>query len=167
MSNDPTVDFSVNRENKRIKVKRQFAAERSLVWKAYTNSDILDQWWAPKPWKARTKAMDFREGGRWEYAMVGPAGEEHWCRVDYHHIQPEEKFTAVDCFTDPEGNPNKELPMAKWEVMFTGKQDLTLVEIDLSFDDLSQLDAIIKMGFREGFAMAMVNLDALLPALAK
>ena len=69
MSFNLAFDFSVNKENNTINVKRVFAAALPLVWDAYTNSEILDQWWAPKPWKARTKTMDFREGGHWLYAM--------------------------------------------------------------------------------------------------
>ena len=55
MTTNLAFDFSIDRENKTIKVKREFAAELPLVWDAYTKSEILDQWWAPKPWKARTK----------------------------------------------------------------------------------------------------------------
>ncbi|WP_245957549.1 SRPBCC family protein [Chitinophaga flava] len=96
-------DFSVNKENKTITIKREFAAERPLVWDAYTKSELLDQWWAPKPWKARTQSMDFREGGRWLYAMVGPAGEEHWAVADYQTIIKHQQFIGVDAFTDADG----------------------------------------------------------------
>ena len=48
--------------NKRITVTRNFEAPLEQVWKALTEKDLLDQWWAPKPWKAKTKSMDFREG---------------------------------------------------------------------------------------------------------
>lgn len=77
MSKNLNFDFVVNKDNNTIKISREFAAHISLVWDAYTTSEILDKWWAPKPWKARTKKMDFRVGGSWLYAMVGPAGEEH------------------------------------------------------------------------------------------
>src|SRR5687767_12462886 len=105
-------DFSVDRENKTITITREFAADLPLVWDAYTKPEILDRWWAPNPWKARTKSMDFREGGQWNYAMVGPNGEEHWCLVDYKRIQVQKKFTGLDAFTDPEGNVNKSLPQS-------------------------------------------------------
>ncbi len=95
MSTNLALDFSVNKENKTISIKREFNAERPLVWDAYTKSEILDQWWAPSPWKARTKTMDFREGGHWHYAMVGPEGEEHWALVNYKTIQPLQKFTGL------------------------------------------------------------------------
>jgi uncharacterized protein YndB with AHSA1/START domain len=160
-------DFSVNKENKTITVKREFAAELSLVWDAYTKSEILDQWWAPKPWKARTKTMDFREGGYWHYAMVGPAGEEHWALANYKTIQIQKKFTGLDAFADADGNVNKDLPQSKWEVTFAPKGQVTLVEFHIAFDDLAQLEATIQMGFKEGLTIAMEGLDELLPSLKK
>lgn len=165
-------DFSVDKENKTITVKREFAAEISLVWDAYTKSEILEQWWAPKPWKAKTKSMDFREGGHWHYAMVGPAGEEHWAWADYRTIQSaliagQKKFTGLDAFADAEGNVNKDMPQSKWEVTFTDQGPVTLVEYRISFEDLAQLEATIQMGFKEGLTMAMEGLDELLPLLKK
>ncbi|MCP2045395.1 SRPBCC domain-containing protein [Pontibacter sp. HSC-36F09] len=157
-------EFNVNKVNKTITVKREFAAELPLVWDAYTKSEILDQWWAPKPWKSRTKTMDFREGGHWHYAMVGPEGEEHWALANYKSIDPKKRFTALDGFADAEGVVNTEMPQSKWEVSFTPKEDVTLVENLITFDDLAQLETTIQMGFKEGLTMAMEGLDALLAA---
>lgn len=167
MSSNLNFDFSVNRENKTIKVKREFAAELSIVWNAYTKSEILDQWWAPKPWKASTKTMDFRVGGHWLYAMVGPEGEVHWSRADYIDIEHQKKFTGLDAFTDAEGNVNTDIGQSRWEVTFTGKGPHTLVEILMTFDNAAQLDTMIGMGMKEGLAMAMEGLDELLPSLRK
>ena len=91
-----TMNFFVNKENKTITVKREFAAELPFVWDAYTKAEILDQWWAPKPWKTKTKTMNFREGGYWHYAMIGPEGEEHWALAYYKNIQLQKKFTGLD-----------------------------------------------------------------------
>lgn len=167
MKNHLAFDFTVNKENNSILVKREFAAELPLVWDAYTKSEILDQWWAPKPWKAKTKTMDFREGGHWHYAMVGPAGEEHWALLNYKTIKPRKAFTGLDAFADVDANVNKDLPRSEWAIDFTDKGDLTLVEFLISYSDLAQLEATIKMGFKEGLAMGMENLDALLPTLKK
>jgi uncharacterized protein YndB with AHSA1/START domain len=167
MKNDLALDFSVNKENNTITVTREFAAERSLVWDAYTKSEILDQWWAPKPWKARTKTMDFREGGSWHYAMVGPEGEEHWALANYETIETEKKFTGLDAFADADGNVNESMPQSKWTVTFTDKGEFTLVEFHIAYDDLAQLEATLKMGFKDGLTMAMEGLDELLPSLKK
>ena len=51
--------------NNKMTVVRQFDAPVEQVWRAWTESELLDQWWAPLPWKAKTKKMDFREGGSW------------------------------------------------------------------------------------------------------
>ncbi len=160
-------DFSVDKEKKTITVKREFDAEVALVWEAYTKSELLDQWWAPKPWKARTKTMDFREGGSWHYAMVGPEGEEHWALANYQKIEPKKSFTGLDAFADAEGNVNKQMPQSKWEISFTDKGQITLVQILISYEDLAQLETTIQMGFKEGLAMAMEGLDELLPSLKK
>jgi uncharacterized protein YndB with AHSA1/START domain len=109
--------------------------------------------------------MDFREGGHWLYAMVGPEGQEHWSRADYKDIQFQKKFTGFDAFADADGNLNKDLPQSKWEVTFTDKEQATLVEFQIYYDDLDQLEATIQMGFKEGLTMAMEGLDALLPVL--
>lgn len=167
MDSTLTFDFTTDKENKTITINREFAAELPLVWEAYTKSEILDKWWAPKPWKARTKTMDFREGGHWLYAMVGPEGEEHWALANYNSIQPQKKFTGLDAFADKDGNVNKDMPQSKWEVTFTGKGNTTLVQFRISFDNLAQLEETIKMGFKEGITIAMEGLDDLLPSLKK
>lgn len=167
MNKNLAVDFSVDKENKTIKVKREFEAGVSLVWDAYTKSEILDKWWAPKPWKARTKSLEFKEGGTWHYAMVGPNGEEHWAVATYKNIVSQKKFTGRDAFADANGNINKEMPQSKWEVTFTSKGEITLVEFDITYPDLEQLEATVAMGFKEGLLMAMENLDELLSSLKK
>lgn len=110
MKSNLQFDFLVDKENNTIIVRREFAAKLRLVWDAYTKAELLDQWFAPKPWKAKTKTMDFREGGFWLYAMCGPNGEEHWGRMDYLKIQPLESYTGLDGFCDDKGNPTPNCP---------------------------------------------------------
>ena len=165
MNNTLTFDFSVDRQNNNISIKREYAAPLAVVWNAYTKSEILDQWWAPKPWKAKTISMSFKEGGHWYYAMVGPSGEEHFAWTDYEHIEFQKKFIAHDGFADKEGNIEEDMPQSDWEVSFTDKGQTTLVEFLISFDEPAQLDETINMGFKEGLSKAMEGLDELLPSL--
>lgn len=157
-------DFNVDKIKNQIKVARSFNAPIDLVWAAWTESDILDQWWAPKPWTAQTKTMDFREGGYWLYAMVSPEKEKHWSRVDYIKIMPEKFFSSVDGFCDANGNPNDSLPRNTWENNFTEQGDETVVDILLSFDSLEDLEKIIGMGFQEGFTAGLENLEQYIAA---
>ncbi len=156
------MNFSVDKENRKINVKREFAAPLSKVWAAWTQSGLLDQWWAPKPWKAQTKTMDFREGGYWLYAMVGPDGEQHWARADFKSITPLKSFAASDAFCDENGNINHSFPQSHWTNEFSETANSTTVTIQIQYDELDQLEKIIEMGFKEGFTAALENLDDLL-----
>ncbi len=164
-------DFTVDKQNNTINIKREFAADRTTVWDCYTKSEILDQWWMPKPWRSRTKSMDFREGGKWHYAAVGPNGEEHWSITSYVKIEVPKMFLANDAFGDADGNINPQMPQSKWTMNFNdmarpddavGRGKNTLVHGIMQFPDLAQLEQTIAMGFKEGLIMAMENLDAML-----
>lgn len=156
-------DFTVNKENNTVNVKREFAANLELVWEAWTNPEILDQWWAPKPYQTRTKSMDFREGGMWLYEMYNTESENqqecHWCKNDYHKIEHQKMFAGLDAFCDENGRVNTELPGTLWTNEFNEHGEKTLVTITARYDSLADLEKIIGMGFKEGFTMAMENLD--------
>lgn len=165
MKSNLVFDFTVNKENNTIHVNREFDANLKLVWKAWTTSEILDQWWAPKPWKAETKIMNFKVGGHWLYAMVSPEGEKHWNKVSYISIENEKSFTAKDGFCDENGKINPDFPQNVWENQFSPKEEQTLVNIKLTFETLEDLEKIIEMGFKEGFTMGLNQLDELLKTL--
>jgi uncharacterized protein YndB with AHSA1/START domain len=162
MKNSLFMDFSVNRENSTVTVKREFDAPVSKVWAAWTQKDLLDKWWAPQPWRSRTSSMDFREGGRRLYAMVGPKGEEHWALADFRSITKEKNFKFTDAFCDKDGNINKEFPQSSWSVDFEDMSGSTMVTVNIKHEKLSDLEKTIEMGFREGFTIAMEGLDKML-----
>lgn len=159
MNTNLLFDFSVNKENNNITVKREFAANKDLVWAAFTTPAILDEWWAPKPYKVKTKSMDFTVGGFWLYAMMGPEGDTHWCRADYKSIDAENSFSGLDAFCDENGNVTQDFPRSLWHNSFIDKGETTEVHIKIQYDSLADLEKIIELGFKEGFTMAMGNLD--------
>lgn len=167
MNKTAIFNFTVDKENKKIRVERSFDAPVDLVWSAWTEAELLDQWWAPKPWKAETKSMDFTEGGRWVYAMVGPEGEKHWALMQYLSIAPKKSFTSRDGFGDPDGKVNETMPTSTWVNTFSEKAGTTSVTNDISFADLAQLESLIQMGFKEGYTMGLDNLEDLLARLQK
>ncbi len=154
--------FNIDRDNSKVIVEHEFSAPLQTIWDAWTNSDILDKWWAPKPWQARTKEMDFREGGYWLYAMVGPDGAESWARADYQSVTPLRGFIGHDAFTDEQGNINTDFPQSSWNVGFTETLNGTLVNIEIDFEQQTDLDRYLQMGFQEGFTAGLQNLDDLL-----
>jgi len=160
-------EFTVNNEKNTIHVKREFAAEVELVWKAFTTPEILDLWWAPKPYRTETISMDFKEGGSWFYAMISPTNEKHFCKADYKKISPQKSYTALDAFTDEKGNINNEFPRTLWTNVFSKLGENSIVNITLQYESLEDLEKVIQLGFKEGFTMAMENLDKYMEAQFK
>lgn len=152
-------NFTVDKENKQINVERSFNASKDLVWEAWTTPEILDQWWAPKPYRAVTKSMNFTEGGQWHYYMAGPQGEQHWCLFDFERIVPLTSFSGLDAFCDENAVISDTKPRVQWHNEFIDKGDTALVKINIQFDQLEDLEAIINMGFKEGFTAGLENLD--------
>ena len=158
-------DFLVDKEENTITVKREFAAERQLVWDCYTKRELLEQWFAPKPYTSKTKSMDFSEGGHWHYAMVDPDGTEYWGFTEYTKIQPIDFYESLDAFSDSDGNINTDLPRAKWRVHFSDKGENALVETTITYNSLADLETIIQMGMKEGLTATLETLDDLLLTL--
>lgn len=140
-------------------------ANRQLVWYCYTKSDLLDQWFAPKPMTTKTKSMDFIEGGHWHYAMVDPNGTEYWGYTEYLTIQSIDFYTSLDAFSNEQGQINKDLPRAKWQVSFSDKSEKTIVETIAQYNSLSDLEAVIQMGMEQGMRITLEKLDELLASL--
>lgn len=157
--------FTVDKENNRVNIEREFASPKEHVWAAWTEPDILDQWWAPKPWKSVTKTMDFKEGGRRLYAMVGPNGEEHWSLADYTSITPKTNFKLLDGFCDSQGNINQDMPRSKWNVDFTESNGATTVHVQIKHETIADLEKHIEMGFKEGFTATLEELADVLSAM--
>ncbi len=147
---------------KQLVVVREFNAPLEQVWDAWTKKELLDEWWAPSPWKAKTKSMDFREGGVWLYAMQGPEGEENWSRADFQSIVTQKSYEGDDAFCDAEGNINNQIPGMHWKVEFSPSAAGTVVRVEITIATEKDLNTIVEMGFKEGFTAAHGNLDELL-----
>ncbi len=165
MKNVLLFDFTVDKTTKTVFITREFDAGLSLVWDAFTKPEILDQWVAPKPWVSKTKFMDFKVGGRRFYAMVSPEGQERWAIQKYTSISPKTNFKYLNAFADKDENP--ELPGSDWDLNFSEQNGTTTVRITIYNESLARLEKMIEMGFREGYALSMKNLEELLTTLSK
>jgi uncharacterized protein YndB with AHSA1/START domain len=164
MKNNLQFDFTVDKTSKTVFVNREFAAGLSLVWDAFTKQEILDQWWAPKPYESKTKVMDFKVGGRRFYAMVSPEGQEHWSVQKYTSISPKTNFKMSSAFADKDENP--ELPGSDWDLSFSEHNGITKVNITIKNDSLERMEKMIEMGFEGGFTMTLNYLETLLTTLS-
>lgn len=154
-------DFTVDKDTATIYITREFAADLDLVWDAWTKAEILDQWMGPKPWRVQTKEMDFREGGRWLYAMISPENVARWSLVEYIKIRPKSSFSTKNSFSDENGNHiNTGFTYSLTDNIFKPGGETTTVQIIKKMASLDQLEQFIAGGYYEkGMAAVMNNLD--------
>ena len=171
--NNLLFDFTVDKKTKTVFVTREFAADISLVWDAFTKQEILDQWWAPKPWTSKTKFMNFEVGGKRFYAMVSPEGEERWSIQKFTSISPKTNFKMLNAFADKDENP--ELPGSEWDLNFSEQKarpdepvgrGKTKVSISIYNESLERMEKMAE-GFKIGFTATLENLEKLLITLSQ
>lgn len=157
-------NFAVDKSTKTCNISMQFDAEPSLVWDAFTKPELLDQWYAPKPFISKTKHMEFKVGGRRFYAMVSPDGTESWAIQRYTAITPKTNFKIFNVFADRDENPKP--PGSEWDLTFTEHEGGTKVEISIYNESLERLESLLE-GFKLGMAATYENLKDLLATLSK
>jgi uncharacterized protein YndB with AHSA1/START domain len=165
MTTNLLFDFSVDKATKTVVIDREFAADLSLVWDAFTKKEILDQWWAPQPFLSKTKFMDFKVGGRRFYAMVSPEGQERWQVQKYTSISPKTNFKFFSAFADKD--ENQELPGSDWDLNFSEEGGITTVHVSIYNESLERMEKMIEMGFKQGFTMTLNYLETLLNSLSQ
>ena len=158
-------DFTIDKATKTVFITREFDAELSLVWDAFTKPELLDQWTAPAPYQSKTKYMNFVVGGKRFYAMVSPEGQERWIIQEFTSISPKTNFKMFNAFADKDENP--ELPGSDWNYTFSEQNGKTKVSITIYNESLARLERMIEMGFKEGYSASMTNLENLLETLSQ
>jgi len=164
MTNELLFDFTVDKLAKTVSITREFNAELSLVWDAFTKAELIDQWIAPAPMTAKTKYQDFKVGGKRFYAMISPEGQERWALQEYTSITPMTNFKMHNAFADE--NENTELPGSDWDHTFSEEGSITKVAITIYNESLERMERILD-GFTKGMKMSLSNLESLLVSLSK
>jgi uncharacterized protein YndB with AHSA1/START domain len=163
MSNLLAFEFAVDKAARTVTIIREFDADLSLVWEAFTSAELLDQWLPPHPMTAKTKYQDFKVGGKRFYAMISPEGEERWALQEYTTITPKTHFKMYNVFADQEENP--ELPGSEWEHTFSEYNGRTTVHISIYNESFERMERILE-GFTKGMKMSLSNLEQLLASFA-
>lgn len=85
-------------------ITRDFDAPRDLVWKMWTDPEMMKQWYGPAHFTAPVMESDFRMGGRYLFDMRDPEGKDYWGTGEYLEIVVPERIVATDAFADEKGN---------------------------------------------------------------
>jgi uncharacterized protein YndB with AHSA1/START domain len=163
MSEATKTKFDVNQETAELTIERVIHAPRERVFKAWSDSEMLKQWWGPRVFPTTYSDLDFREGGYWHYCMTGPDGTEAWGKMMYDEINEPERIVYTDHFSDKDGGFNDQLPTMQititLEDLGDGTTRLKSYSKLASVDDLNKL---VEMGMREGIIETWDKLDELL-----
>lgn len=159
---NPTIEFKKLTEKQRIVVRHAYERPVATLWDAYTQTDMLEQWWAPAPYKAVVLINDFEEGKTLHYYMLSPEGEKHYCIGEYFTIEPLKSYMVQDAFCDAQGVINEDLPKMTWHNTFTTEDNLTVVTNTIAFERIEDMEETLSMGFEEGYIAALNQLYDLL-----
>ncbi len=166
-------------QNNPFVITRIFDAPVELVWKAWTDPEMIKKWWGPEGFSAPSIKVDLNVGGKYIFAMQGPAGSE-WDKIMYSagiykEIVPNEKLVTTDYFSDENGNamtpadydqdPNspKEIKVTVlFEKIDGGKTKLSIIYAKPETEE--QFQAMLKSGMEEGWNSSLNKLEEALKA---
>ena len=123
--------------------------------------ELLDQWFGPKPFRAETLSMDFREGGFWLYTIKSEEYGQQWGRTDYHKIVDQKYFIASDSFLDENRKLIPDYPVSSWRIEFTQEENISTITVVTTHKTLEDLEKMLEWGYMDGFTAVMNNLDEL------
>src|SRR5919106_953271 len=141
-----------------LRVARRLLDRYEELWRVR-----VERWWGPPTYPATVDAHDLRSGGRVEYHMTGPEGDQHRGFWEVDEVQRPHQLVFRDGFANEDGTPNTELPMTTARVtikeMGGGK---TGMSIESEFPTVEAMEQLAAMGAEEGLTQAVGQIDAIL-----
>jgi uncharacterized protein YndB with AHSA1/START domain len=160
-------------DTERMVITRVFDAPRELVWKAWTDSKYVMQWWGPKGFTSPFCQIDFRVGGKYLCCMKSPDGQEFWNGGEYHEIIPHEKIVSSMYFSDAQGNKveaseygieHEAIPDAHDVITF---EDLGNGQTKLTFIGNETMESAKSSGQAEGWNQILEKFSAVVAGMAQ
>jgi uncharacterized protein YndB with AHSA1/START domain len=141
----------------------EFDAPVERVWELWADPRQLERWWGPPTYPATVTSHDLRPGGRVEYYMTGPEGDQprgYWKVLE---VEPPRRLVFLDGFANADGTPNEELPTSTGRVTIESIDDgRTRMSIESVFPSAQAMEQILAMGMEEGLKEAVGQIDAIL-----
>ena len=144
-------------------VDAEFAASPERVWQLWADRHQLERWWGPPTYPATVDTHDLRPGGRVEYHMTGPGGEQPRGFWEVLETDPPHRLVVRDGFANDDGTPNTDLPLTQFRVTI---QEIgggrTRMSIESVFPSAEAMEQILAMGAEEGIKQAVGQIAAIL-----
>ena len=141
----------------------ELEASAERVWQLWADPRQLERWWGPPTYPATFTGHDLRPGGRVDYYMTGPDGDQphgYWVVVE---TDPPHSLVLRDGFADANGNPDPTFPITGIRVTIeqidSGRSRMSIVS---TFPDAEAMEKLLAMGMEQGLREAMGQIDAIL-----
>lgn len=145
-------------------ITREFDAPRELVFQAFTDPELVPQWWGPRRLSTLVDKMDAKAGGQWRFLNRDPQGNEYAFHGVYHEVRAPERI--IDTF-EFEGLPEAGhvcLETLTLEALPGGRTRLTTQSV---FQSVADRDRMLQSGMEEGLNDSCERLAELLKAIRR
>lgn len=148
-----------------LTVVADFPVPVRRLWDAYSDPRQIERFWGPPEWPATFTRHDMATGGRSNYFMTGPEGDQSHGYWRFTDVRPGQSFEVVDGFAHPDGTPNDDLPTVRVVFSFSEAGQGSQLVSTSYFDTADQLQTLIDMGMEEGLTAAMGQIEDVLADL--
>jgi len=146
-----------------LTVEAEFDAPADRVWQLWADPRQLERWWGPPTYPATVTSHDLTPGGRVEYHMTGPEGDQPKGFFEITEAEPPHLLRFRDGFANDDGTPNTEMPpnlaLVTIEEIGGGR---TRMSIQASFANVGAMEQQMAMGMEEGLTQAVGQIDGIL-----
>jgi uncharacterized protein YndB with AHSA1/START domain len=127
-----------------IIIEREFDAPRDLVFRAFTEPELIVQWLGPRELAMKIEEYDVRDGGKWRYVSTDADGNEFGFHGVFHGTPSPEGTVQTFEF---EGMPGH---VAMETLTLTEREGRTLVRRVSSFQSVEDRDGMVASGMERG-----------------
>jgi uncharacterized protein YndB with AHSA1/START domain len=150
-------------DNLTMTLDAEFDASPERVWQLWADPRQLERWWGPPTYPATVTSHALRPGGRVEYHMTGPEGDEAHGYWEIVEADAPRRLVFRDGFANADGTPNSDLPLNEARVSIAEiGEGRTRMTIQTIFPDAAAMEQLIAMGMEEGLNEAVGQIDAIL-----
>ncbi len=152
-----------NAEDLYLTITTELDASPDRVWQLWADPRQLERWWGPPTYPATFTSHDFRAGGRADYHMTGPEGDQPkgWWIID--EFDAPRTLAFRDGFSHDDGTPNDDLPTITSKIAIEPLDGgRTRMSIRSEFPDTAAMERILAMGMEAGLTQAVGQIDAIL-----
>jgi uncharacterized protein YndB with AHSA1/START domain len=142
-----------------IDIEREFDAPRTLLYRAYTDPELLKQWLGPRKYEMVVDRWEPHDGGRWRYVHKDGTSEYGFHGV-FHGPQSIDGMLQTFEFEGAPGHVSLE------SVKFEERDGRTVIRNHSVFQSVEARDAMVAAGMAEGLNEGFNRLDELIERLA-